>query len=121
MFKARTALLLTLPALAFGACGGDSDSDSKSNSDEDQITTVVEAVAADPLAICDHLSADLLRRFGDKETCISTGEAAGDRGSEATIDSLEVDGETATVRLTDADGPTAVEFVKEDGAWKING
>jgi hypothetical protein len=118
MFKTRTALLLTLPALAFGACGS---SGSDSNSDEDQITSVVDAVAADPLAICDHLSADMLRRLGGKDACVRAGEASGDRGSKATIEDLAVDGDTATVRITDADGPTEVKFVKEDGDWKVAG
>lgn len=118
MFKTRTtaALLLTIPALALGACGG---SDSDSNSDEDQITAVIEAVAADPLAICDHLTVADLRQFGGKDACVRAGEASGDRGSETTIEEITIDGERASARISDDDGPTTVGFVKEDGDWKV--
>lgn len=118
MFKARTttALLLTIPALALGACGG---SDSDSNSDEDQITTVIEAVAADPLAVCDHVDAATLEQMGGKDGCVRSGEESGDRGSEVTIDEITIDGDGAVARISDDDGPTTVRFVKEDGDWKV--
>lgn len=118
MFKTRTtaALLLAIPALALAACGG---SDSDSNSDEDQITAVVEAVAADPVAICDHVTSADLEQLGGKDACVRAGEASKDEGGEATINDIALDGDTATVRLTDDDGPTTVRFAKEDGDWKI--
>jgi hypothetical protein len=119
MFKARTttALLLTIPALALGACGG---SDSDSNSDEDKITSVIESVAADPVAICDHVTAADLREIGGKDACVRLGEESGDRASEITMDEVTVDGERATARFDDSeDGDTTIDLVKEDGDWKI--
>lgn len=119
MFKARTttALLLTIPALALGACGG---SDSDADSDEDQITTVIEAVAADPVAICDHVTAADLRELGGKDACVRLGRDAADRSSEVTIDEVTVDGERATARFDDSeDGATTIQLVKEEGDWKI--
>lgn len=119
MFKARTttALLLTLPALALGACGG---SDSDSNSDEDQITSMIETVAADPVAICDHVTAADLRELGGKEACVRLGRDAADRASEVTIEEITVNGERATARFDDSeDGATTIQLVKEEDAWKI--
>lgn len=119
MFKARTttALLLTIPALALGACGG---SDSDSNSDEDQITSVIEAIAADPVAICDNVTAADLRALGGAEACERLGRESGDRATEVTIDEITVDGERATARFDDSeDGATEVQLVKEDGDWKL--
>lgn len=114
MTKARFAVLLTIPALALGACGGDDIS-----SDEDLISGIVEEVSTDPAAICDHLSADSLRQLGGREECLRMG--ADERGSDASIDDLQIDGDSASAEITDADGKTTVRFVKEDGDWKVVG
>jgi hypothetical protein len=116
MLKTRAALALALPALAFAGCGGDSD---KGSSDEDQITEIINAVGADPTAICDHVDADTLEQLGGKDGCVRAGEESGDRGSEVTIEEISVDGERATARISDDDGPTTVVFAKQDGDWKI--
>jgi hypothetical protein len=121
MLKTRTAtaLLLAIPALALGACGG-SDSDKDANSDEAQITTIVDAVSADPSALCRHLSAEALRAAfeGDEAACVTAAEGEEGDGP-ATIEEVTVDGDTATVRLTDDRGPDTARFAKEDGEWKV--
>ena len=116
MLKTRAALALALPALAFAGCGGDSD---KGSSDEDQITEIINAVGADPTAVCDHVDAATLEQMGGKDGCVRAGEESGDRGSEVTIEEISVDGERATARISDGDGPTTVVFAKQDGDWKI--
>src|SRR5689334_14731576 len=106
MAKARIALLLTIPALALGACGGGDDVEADISSDTDLITGIVEEVATDPAKICDHLSAQSLRDLGGREECLRLG--ADERGSDASVDDLEVTGDEATATITDADGRTNV-------------
>lgn len=90
-----------------------------SNSDEDQITSIVNEIGEDPLAICEHLAADLTRLFGDKAGCIRAGEESGERAGDVEMRDLKVDGDSASVNVIDERGTQLVRFVKEDGEWKI--
>jgi uncharacterized lipoprotein NlpE involved in copper resistance len=119
MLKTRmVALALVVPALALTACGG-SDSGSGS-SDKDQITDIVNQVAKTPVTLCDHLSTAMMKSTfnGSIDDCKTAGKAAKSDG-EADIKSLDVSGDTATVKLSDNAGDSTVKFAKEDGSWVV--
>lgn len=111
------ALCLAVPALFAAGCGG-SDSDS----DQDQIKGIITEVANDPLAICDHLSDETLQTVfqGDADACRKAGEEAnaGDEKGDVDINSVEVDGDTATAKITDKDGKDqTLKFTKDGDEW----
>jgi hypothetical protein len=113
----RIALvLLALPAFALGACGGDSD--------EDKIKDVIQAVAKDSSAICDHASDKLLDQLGEGgvEGCKEAARGYPDDSAEEVGDiTVEVDGDTATAEFTDNDGEEQnVNFVKDGDDWKVD-
>lgn len=115
--RGRTlALLLVTPALALGACGG-------GGGDEGDIKDVVQDVAKDSSTICEHASKKLLEQLGGQDGCDKLARAYPDdkpKEIEGDID-VKVDGDTARAKFTDNDGKKQdVEFVKEDGEWKVN-
>jgi hypothetical protein len=112
------ALALVVPALGLAACGG-SDSDSGS-SDKDQITSIVNEVAETPAKLCDHLSTEMLKSTfnGSIDDCKTAGAAEKGDGA-AKINSLDVSGDTATVKLSDDAGDSTVKFAKQDGEWVV--
>lgn len=104
--------LVTVPLLTLAACG---DSGS---SDEDTITKIIKDGGANPATVCDNLDPTLLKQLGGKAACLTA--AKGEKGDDSTkVDSLKVDGETATAKVTDKDGPTTIKFKKIDGDWKV--
>jgi hypothetical protein len=110
------ALALVAPALALSACGGGD----KGSSDKSQITDIINSVATNPAKLCDVASAGLLKQAfaGSVKDCKTA--AADQKGSgKATINSLDVSGDKATVKLTDKDGHSTVSFAKVDGDWKV--
>lgn len=114
MLKTRTlALALVAPALALTACGG--------SSDKDKITDIVNDVSASPVAVCDHLSDRLLQNTfkGSVEVCKTRGKDEKSDGK-ADIQSVDIKGDAATVKLTDKSGDATVRFAKEDGEWVVS-
>ena len=103
----------------------DDDKGGSGNSDEEQITEIINTVAADPLAVCDHLSEEDLQSIfnGGADECRKAGEAA-DAASEAgevEIQSVEVDGTTATAKFKDTDGKdSTVKFNKSGDTWLVD-
>lgn len=110
------ALLVTLllsVSFAAAGCGGDSD--------EDKVREVVQQfIDADP-DVCGKLTDKLLEeQFDGKEACE---KAAREEGAEfeAEIESVEIDGDEARVRVDPKEGESAtVVLVKEDGDWLIS-
>ena len=109
-------ILLAVPALALGACGG--------SSDEDKIKDVIQAVAKDSSAICDHASDKLLDQLGEGgvEGCKEAARGYPDDSAEEVGDiTVKIDGETATADFTDNDGEKQhVNFVKDGDDWKVD-
>jgi hypothetical protein len=111
------ALCLTVPALLAAGCGGGGGS-----SDEGQIKDIINEVANDPLAICDHLSDQTLQTIfkGDADACRKSGEEANaekEKG-DVTINSVKVDGDKATAKITDKDGKDqTLKFAKDGDEW----
>lgn len=118
--RLRHALLTALvaPAFALSACGGSSDAD--------QIKGVIQDVAKDSSAICDHASDKLLKAVGTGgvDACKKAARGNPDKSAkkiEGDIN-VKVDGDTATADFTDNDGKKQhVLFVKDNGDWKVDG
>ena len=113
----RLALLLALPALALGACGGDSD--------EDQIKDIINDVSENAATICDKSTDRLLEETlgGSKEECEKQAKEAEESDTDGDVENIEVevDGDKATAKFKDNDGDdNTVQFVKEDGDWKVD-
>ena len=104
-------VLAALP-LAFAACGG-------GDSDEDKIKAIIKEGDSKPESICDNASKALLEQLGGKDKCLEAAKAQGNEDDPSTIKSVKIDGDKATVDLTDKDGAQSVKFVKEDGDWKV--
>jgi hypothetical protein len=115
MLKHRVALLLALPVLALGGCGGDSD--------EDKIKAIVNDGAEDPSTICDHMTKKLLDQVGGSvDACKKQAKQADDGNNEKPdkID-VKVDGDKATAKFKGSDGDdNNVTFVKDGGDWKVD-
>lgn len=106
-------MMLVVPALALAACGGGS-------SDEDQMTDIIIKGGKDPVTICDHISADLLKAFGSVEKCQTAAkEDTEGKDPDVKVDSIAIKDDTATAKITGNQGAQTVKFVKEDGDWKI--
>jgi len=118
------ALCLVVPALFVAACGSDDDNGGGGNSDEDQITEIINSVAADPLVICEHLSDDDLQSLfnGGAEDCRKAGEEAGAEAGdgEVEIHSVEVDGDTAVAKFKDNEGEQTVKFNRSGDTWFVD-
>ena len=115
--KTRLALLLTLPTLALGACGGDSD--------EDKIEKIINDGSENAASICENATDRLIKEQlgGTRKACETSASAAeeGDKDGDVKDLEVEVDGDKATAKFTDNDGdPNNVTFVKQDGDWKID-
>jgi hypothetical protein len=111
------ALCLAVPAIFAAGCGGGGG-----NSDESQIKGIINDVAKDPLAICDHLSDATLQKIfkGDADACRKSGKEANaeaDKG-DVKINSVEVNGDNATAKITDKDGKDqTLKFTKDGDDW----
>ncbi len=114
--RSGLALLFAIPVLALGACGGDSD--------KDKITEIIEESSTKPEKTCENITKDLLKQLGGEETCKKAAKGA-PKQSDVKVNSVKVDGDKATAKVTSkVDGKEQgkdqpVNFVKEDGDWKI--
>ena len=114
----RLAAALGLAVLAFAAGCGD-DGDSSSTSAEDEIRTIVEQRDRDPASICDHMTAELLESVGGAESCRQLA-AAEDNQDTSEIESIEVEGDDATVRLRGGQEAGEIVFRRVDGEWRLD-
>jgi hypothetical protein len=116
-----------------GACGGDDD-DVNNNADdysgqEGEVAQVVDDFAdagrdGDGDKVCSEIFAEQLAENVEKEagqSCASeVSENLPEDDYELEVDTLEVDGNTATVGVTDQDDNKSVlHFQKADSAWQI--
>jgi len=127
------AYVAALCALAIAAgCGGDDDVNSNADDydgTEADVATVVDDFAnagrdGDGTRICEDIFAKELADNIEREagqTCPSEVEDNLPEGDyELTIDALQLDGDTATVQVTDQDDNSSVLHVeKVDDAWRI--
>ena len=119
MGPGRRALVLMLaaPTLALGACG-DSDPDAE------EIEKIVEEIAADSSALCEHGTSRLIALIGgSREVCeqaargYETDPAAGVDGD---IE-VKVTGDTASAQYTTNGGANrSVTFVRQGDEWLID-
>ncbi len=114
--RSGVALLFVVPALALGACGGDSD--------KDKITSLIDDVNKDPATLCDNATKDVLKQIGGEEGCRKAAKGA-PKQTEVKVKSVKVDGDKATANVTakvdgKAENNQEVKFAKEDGDWKIS-
>lgn len=107
----KLAAVLAVPVLALAACGG--------SSDEDQITDIIVEGGKDPVAICDHLSDDLMETFGSLEACQESARQSADEDPDVEVRSVEIDGDTATAKINGSEGDQTVTFTKDGDDWKV--
>jgi hypothetical protein len=113
--------------IALGACGGDGDSD------EDRIRALlVEAIeTTDPSSCSELASLESLERQSGLEgeaalrRCeMGVKQAADDPNTDAKVQRLELDGDTATAEVSfENEGKTeraTVTLTREDEAWKLD-
>jgi Putative lumazine-binding len=105
--------LLALPALALSACG------SSGSSDKDKVTSIITSVAKDPSKYCGDVAKASLAKLGGKTRCDAAIKAGGPGDPNVKIHSIDVSGDKATAKVTDKDGDQTLQFVKEDGGWKV--
>jgi hypothetical protein len=108
-----TATLLAVPVLALTACGGGS-------SDKDKISDLINKVGDDPSYLCQHMSAKVDKAIGGKDGCEKAAKAEDAKDPDVKIDSITIDGDSATAKITGNDGADTVKLVKEDGDWKVD-
>lgn len=108
-------LLALLLASALAACGGDSVEDA-----EAEIEEVVMAYGEPGAEACDLLSASALDQIGGESGCTRVFEEA--PAAELRTQDILVDGNTATARVENVTegGAFTLEFIQEDGEWKIS-
>ncbi len=132
MRRLTSLLALSATVVAIG-CGGDDD-DVNSNADNYDGTDAEVASLVDDFAnagrdgdgdqVCDEIFTEDLTGNVEEEagqSCASEVEDNLPEGEyELTIDSLEVDGDTATVGVTDQDDNESVLHVERvDGDWRV--
>lgn len=74
----------------------------------------------DPPSICDHMTTRLLDSLGGAQACRDLAASDDSRDRDATVGAVEVRGDRATVRITGADGPSALAFRRVDGEWLLD-
>lgn len=113
------ALLLVVPAVVLGACGGTSDKDS----DKDAITKILRDTSQDATTVCDHVTKELLKQLGGEKSCRKAAAGA-PKQTHIKVSAVEVRGDKATGKVASkvnsgVDNNQQLDLVKEDGDWKI--
>jgi len=110
--RSGLALLLVVPALALGACGGDSD--------KEKITTIIEDVGDEPAKVCEHATKKVLKQVGGTEASCKKAAKGADKDRDVKVKSVDVNGDKAAAKIKGTQGDQTVNFVKEDGDWKVS-
>lgn len=107
-------LLLTVPGLALGACGGTSDSG--------KITDLIKKIDKDPAALCDNSTSKLLSQLGGGGEKCKTAARGYSNNAHITGDiKVSVSGDKASATFKTSDGKTDhPTFVKQGGKWLID-
>lgn len=105
----RLLYLLAVPAVTLAACG---------SSDEDKVTKIIKDVNSNPASVCDHLEDSALKQLGGKDGCAKAAKGA-PRDTSTKVDDVTIDGDAATVKITDKTGPSTINLKKVDGDWKV--
>lgn len=101
-------------AVIVAACGGGG------KSDNDKITDIIKEGGKNPSTICDHLDAKILKTLGGKDGCVKAAKADDSNKDPAVkINEIKIDGDKATAKVKGAQGDQTINFIKEDGDWKV--
>jgi hypothetical protein len=96
--------------------------------DEDSVRAAIEAALAsgDPAQACERYVTEHFVRiaYGDREGCAQA-QAAGAAARSASVENIEVSGDTADALAVPSGGPSdgehlEVSLVREGGAWKLD-
>lgn len=95
--------------------------DQEAVSDEVAIRAIVAQTDADPATLCQHVSEEALEQLETTEEDCPTDAAENADEEPANVQSLEIEGDAATMVTNDADGSeTTTTFERgEDGAWVV--
>ena len=90
--------------------------------DEATLREFIDAANEDPAILCDpeNATAEFLEGVGGEEACAEAA-AAEEPGGEYEISDVNIDGDTATLTITDDDGPSTATFVQEGEELKYAG
>ena len=134
------AALTAIAAFAAG-CGDDESSDAADTAsqaqtqaetaaeeatggevDEATLREFIDAANEDPAILCDpeNATAEFLETVGGEEACAEAA-AQEEPGGEYEISDVSIEGDTATVTITDDDGPSTATFVQEGEELKYAG
>ena len=106
-------LVVVLAVLGLAACGG--------SDDKQKIEKIITDGGRHPATICEHLDVPTLARLGGHAKCLKASRAADAKDPKVKVDSVAIDGDKATAKITGRSGRDTVHFVKTDGDWKISG
>lgn len=138
-------LAVTATALLAAGCGDDDKPDSAASAtatqtteapaeastpategaatiDEENLRAFVDAINEDPAILCDpeNATTEVLEQLGGEEACAAAA-ATEEGGKEYTIDDVQIDGDTATVVITDEDETSTNLFVQQGDELKFAG
>ena len=131
--KRFTSLLALSAAVVAIGCGGDDD-DANNNADNYEGTDAEVAAVVDDFAnagrdgdgakVCDEVFSEELAKNVEEQAGQSCASEVEDNlpedDYELTIDTLQVDGDTATVGVTDQeDNKSVLHFERTDADWRI--
>lgn len=85
--------------------------------DRGRIAALLAAGARDPVALCDHLSAGMLRAVGGHAACVA---ASPTRAPGGRVGAIRVHGAKATAVVRGDDGTELVRLVRRNGEWKVD-
>lgn len=129
--KHLPATMAVVLVLSLGACGGGSDEDDVRSASEDFVSAFKDENWEEVCSLMTEKSRAQLEQAGEaldaKGGCPAVWEKAKEflppetekQLDDFEIDTVKVNGDTATVTTTDAKG-SPTQLIKEDGEWRIN-